>query len=304
MFEETALFEISNLNGTDHPLVIDHSDAANVKTDSQAAVACKSHQELDSQANLLFGLIRDFKMLAGRACDAALREARRASELEKIAGLELTSLRLQLEEKMAALEARDRMLRERELIAKEKADALEIALRDKEEQLENCQSRARALLGEVEGLNARLNEAASAMKQAEARFRDFAEQQQCRISFLSQELKTKENLLQAKDEEMRQLDDESRLAISSLEERLQAIDAILHVKDAELREKQAVLETNAAHEKILAQLMQELTVQSQALMAELWEKNDLVSELENKAYPSCENGFDLEHDGAIQEPLL
>lgn len=307
MFEENALFEISevpNANGINHEPAIDGSDATNLKTGQQHPAGRESHPELGSQANLLFGLIRDFKMLAGRACEAALREARHASKLEEMAGAELTSLRLQLNEKIESLESRDRTLRERETIAKEKIDALETALSEKEQQLENCQNRARALLGEVEGLNARLNEAASAMKQAEARFRDFAEQQQGRISFLRQELKTKESLLQTREEEMKQLDDESRLAISSLEERLQTIDAILHVKDAELRDKQAVLESNAAQEKILAQLMQQLAAESQALMTELWEKSEVVSELENKTYRPFEDGFALEQNGAIQERLL
>jgi chromosome segregation ATPase len=307
MFEENALFEISeasNSNGADHQAAILDGDLSSVKTGGQDPAGWKSHAELDSQANLLFGLIRDFKSLAGRACDAALREALHASKLEEMAGAELISLRLQLKEKIDALDASDRTLREREAIAKEKIDTLEAALKEKEEQLENCQNRARTLLGEVEGLNGRLNEAASAMKQAEARFRDFAEQQQGRISFLRQELKSKENLLQAKEDEMRQLGDESRLAISSLEERLQAIDAVLQIKDTELRDKQTALETNAAHEKVFAQLMQQLAVESQALMSELWEKNELVAELENKTYCSFDNGFASEQNGALQERLL
>lgn len=307
MVEENALFEISevtNLNGSDHHGVVQNGEAANVKAGEQHQAGCEPHKELGSQANLLFGLIRDFKMLAGRACDAALREARHASKLEEMAGAELTSLRLQLKEKSEALEARDRTLREREAITKEKIDALEAALSDKEQQLENCQNRARALLGEVEGLNARFNEVASAMKQAEARFRDFAEQQQGRISFLRQELKTKENLLQARDEELRQHEDEARLAITSLEDRLQAIDAILQVKDSEIRDKQAALDSKEAQDKILGQLLQELAVESQALMAELWEKSEVVSELENRNYRSFENGCTLELNGTIQERLL
>ncbi len=307
MLEENALFEISevaNLNGTDNHGVVHNGEAASLKAGEQHHAGCEPHKELGSQANLLFGLIRDFKMLAGRACDAALREARHASKLEEMASAELTSLRLQLKEKTEALEARDRTLREREAIAKEKIDALETALSDKEQQLENCQNRARALLGEVEGLNARFNEVASAMKQAEARFRDFAEQQQGRISFLRQELKTKENLLQARDEELRQREDEARSAITSLEDRLQAIDAILQVKDSDLRDKQAALDSKEAQEKVLGQLLQELAVESQALMAELWEKSEVVSELDNRNYRSFENGCTLEQNGAIQERLL
>jgi vacuolar-type H+-ATPase subunit I/STV1 len=142
------------------------------------------------------------------------------------------------------------------------------------------------------------------MKQAEARFRDFAEHQQGKISFLCQELKTKDHLLQAKDDALRQLDDESRSVISSLENRLQAIDAILQIKDAELREQQSALETNATREKTFAQLMQQLAVESEALMAELWEKNELVTELENKTYRSFDNGIALEQSGTVQERLL
>jgi chromosome segregation ATPase len=309
MFEENALFEISEIPAVNErkiePVALDDANAGASKTESRHQIGTKSHHELSSKANLFFGLIRDFKLLADRACDAAVRESRHSSKLEEMASAELTSLRLQLKEKLEALDARDHALREREALAKEKIESLETALRQKEEQLANCQTRAGALLGEMEGLTARLNDAASAMKQAEARFRDFAEQQQGKISFLCQELKSKDNLLQAKEEAMRQLDDESRLTISSLEDRLQAIDSILQIKDAELREKQSALETTAAHERAFAQLMQELTVQSEALMAELWEKNALVSELENKTYPSLDdNGFVLDQSDTVQERLL
>jgi chromosome segregation ATPase len=308
MFEENAPFEIAEVptvNETKIEPTSANGDAAgNSKADSQHQVGSKSHHELDSQANLLFGLIRDFKLLADRACDAAVREARHAATLKEVASAELTSLRLQLKEKTEALDERDRTLRERQATAKAKIDSLEIALQDKEEQFENCQTRARALLDEIEGLTVRLSEATSAMKQAEGRFRDFAEQQQGKISFLCQEMRSKDNSLQAKDDALRQLDDESRSAISSLENRLQAIDAILETKDAELREKQSVLDTKAAHENTFVQLMQQLAVESQALMAELWEKNELVSELENKTYHSFENGFPLEQNGTVQEPLL
>jgi vacuolar-type H+-ATPase subunit I/STV1 len=306
MFEENALFEIvevPTVNGSNVQAVIAGSDSSGT-TESQDHGGLKSPQELDTQANLFFGLIRDFKLLADRACDAAVREARHASKLEEMASAELTSLRLQLKEKIEALDERDRTLREREAIAKEKIDALEATLRAKEEQFESCQTRARALLGEIEGLNVRLNDAANAMKQAEARFRDFAEHQQGKISFLCQELKTKDNLLQAKDDAMKHLDDESRMTISSLEDRLQAIDAILQSKDSELREKQSALESGAAHEKIFGQLLQQLAVESKALMAELWEKNELVSELENKTYRSLENGFVFEKSDTVQERLL
>lgn len=308
MFEENALSEISELptlnDARNEPVTVNADAGTGGNADGRQPSGVKSPLELGSQANLLFGLIRDFKLLADRACDAAVREARHSSKLEEMAGAELTSLRLQLKEKIEALDARDSTLREREAIAKEEIVSLEVILRDKEEQLENCQARARALLGEIDGLNLRLNEAASAMKQAEARFRDFADHQQGKISFLSQELKNKDNLLQAKDDALRQLNDESRLTISSLESRLQAIDAILESKDAELREKQCALETTAAHEQTFAQLMQQLAVESQALMAELWEKNELVAELENKTYRSFDNGFVLDQSGAVQERLL
>jgi chromosome segregation ATPase len=300
MFEENALFEVSEVPNVHESTIepgIANSHTGGAITNGHPQPGTKSHQELDSQANLLFGLIRDFKLLADRACDAAVREGRNAAKLEEMASAELTSLRLQLKEKIEALDARDRILREREVAAKERIDSLETAVRDKEEQLENCQTRARVLLGEIDSLNARLNEAASAMKQAEARFRDFADHQQGKISFLNQELKNKDNLLQAKDSE-------ARLAIDSLEDRLNAIDAILQIKDAELREKQAAIETNAAHEKTFAQLMQQLAVESQALMAELWEKNELVAELENKTYRSFDNGLALEQSGAVQERLV
>ncbi len=307
MFGDNTLSEISvnpavNGNNIEAPTG-DADDAGSGKKVSQHKTGANA-QELDSKASLLFGLIRDFKVLADRACAAALRESHHSSTVEEMAGAELSSLRLQLKEKIEALDSRDSTLREREALAKNKVEALESALRDKEEELENCQIRARALFGEMENLNVRLNDAANAMKQAESRFRDFAEHQQGKISFLCQELKSKEHLLQAKEAEMRQLDEESRLLISSLENRLQTIDGVLQIKDAELREQQSALESTAAHEKAFAQLMQELTVQSEALMAELSEKNELVSELENKTYSSFDNAFVLEQSDAVQERLL
>jgi hypothetical protein len=50
--------------------------------------------------------------------------------------------------------------------------------------------------------------------------------------------------------------------------------------------------------------MEQLAVQSHTLMAKLWEKNELVAELENKTYRSFDNGFGSEQNGALQERLL
>jgi chromosome segregation ATPase len=307
MFEENALFEIAevlNVDGIDSPAAAARGDAQGASTDPRHQPASASPQGLDSQASIFFGLIQDYKLLADRACEAAVREARHAAQIEEMAAAEITSLRLQLKEKIEALESRDRTLREREVIAKETIDGLEAALRDKEEQIATCQSRARALLGEIEGLNKRLSDIASGMNQAEARFRDFAGQQQGTINFLYQELKTKENLLQANEEVMRQLEDQARFALTSLEEKLQTMDATLQIKEAELREKQSALEMNAANDKILERFMQELTVQSQALMAELSEKKEVVAKLENNMHRSFESGFAIEQNGTVQERLL
>jgi chromosome segregation ATPase len=303
MFEENALFEVLQTptanEAQSEPLTAPATTAQEEKEDSSQQDAPVS-PDLASQANVLFRLIRDFKSLADRACDAAIREAEHSSKIEEMAGAEMTSLRLQLRDKIEALDARDRAMRDSEALANEKIAALETALREKEEQLENCQARSRALLGEMDSLNLRLNEAAGAMKQAEARFREFAEHQQVKIGFLCQEIKNKDTLLQSKDVALKQLDEESRLTVSALETRLQAIYAILETKDAELREKESALETTVAHEKTVAQLMQQLAVESQALMTELGEKNELVAELESKAYRSFDNGFAPDPNVAIR----
>jgi hypothetical protein len=303
MFDENALFELSEAHASvdlDQTPAGRENDRSNGSSKGQPAA--KPYGEVDSKINLLFKLIRDLKSLANRACEAAVREAARATKIEETAGAELTALRLQLKEKTEALEACDRIRQERDAIAQEKIDRLEAALRDKEDEIEGCHSRARTLFAEIDGLQRRLNEVAGGMRQAEARFREFAEQQQGRITLLSEELEIKESLLQAKDDAMRQLVEESRLAIAALEERLQAVDAILQVKNAELQEQQAALQVNAANEKILAQLMQDLTVQSQALMAELCEKSDLVTELENRSHAALENPMVL-LDSDLQEAL-
>jgi chromosome segregation ATPase len=304
MFEENALFEVTVDEAKIEPVIARREAGDRGMANNEIHAGASSRVELGAQANLLFGLIRDFKLMADRACVAALREARHSSKLEEMAGAELTSLRIQLREKVEALEERDHALREREAFAQETINALETTLRDKEEQLQDCHARSRALLGEIDGLNLRLNEAANAMKQSEARFRDFADHQQGKISFLCQELKSKDNLLQAKDAALKQLDDASRSTIESLEARLQAIGAILETKDAELREKESALEATAGHERTVAQLMQQLALESQALMAELWEKNELVAELENKTHRSFDEGFMIDETSAVQERLL
>jgi chromosome segregation ATPase len=301
MFDENALFEISEFIKIEQDETRAAHRAASKANGSHRAPA-EQYREVDSKVNLLFRLIRDLKALANRACEAAVRESARATKAEETAAAELTGLRLQLKERSEALDARDRALREHETISHEKIGRLEAAVREKEEQIEGCHNRARALLAEIDSLQARLNEVAGGMRQAEARFRELAEQQQARINFLNEELEIKEGLLQAKEEAMRQLVEESRGAISSLEERLQAVDAVLEIKDAELREQQAALQANAANEKILAQLMQDLTVQSQALMAELSETNDLISELENRSHMELENGLKM-MGNELQEPL-
>jgi hypothetical protein len=301
MFDENALVEISeSVTRIEQAEARAAHPAPNKVNGSQPPP--DRYREVDSKVNLLFRLIRDLKALANRACEAAVRESARATKVEETAAAEVTSLRLQLKEKSEALDARDRAFREQQTLSQEKIDHLEAVVREKEEQIEGCHDRARSLLTEIDNLQARLNEVAGGMRQAEARFREFAEQQQGRIAFLTEELEIKEGLLQVKEEAMQQLVEESRVSIGLLEERLQAVDAVLQVKDAELREQQAALKSNAVNEKILAQLMQDLTVQSQALMAELCEKNDLVAGLETRSHLALESAA-LLPTNELQEPL-
>jgi len=308
MFDESMhidVTELLNFNEAEIKFVDSEAEKAEARGEStQPEPGSEPPLELDAQANLLRGLLHEIKSLTDRACDTAVREAQHSAQVEEMAGVELINLRLQLKEKNEALDARDRALREREALAKEKIESLQIISRDKDAQLENCHTRSRGLLGEIDGLNLRLNEAATAMKQAESRFRDFAEHQQGTMSELRDEVKAMEDSLQGKDAALRQLDEESRMAIGALERRLQTANANLETKETELREKAAALQAAASCEQTVAQMMQQLAAESQAIMAELREKDQLVSEIENKLYRPFDNGSLWNNGAAVQERLL
>ena len=308
MFDESMhidVTELLNFNEAEIKFVDSEAEKAEARGEStQPEPGSEPPLELDAQANLLRGLLHEIKSLTDRACDTAVREAQHSAQVEEMAGVELINLRLQLKEKNEALDARDRALREREALAKEKIESLQIISRDKDAQLENCHTRSRGLLGEIDGLNLRLNEAATAMKQAESRFRDFAEHQQGTMSELRDEVKAMEDSLQGKDAALRQLDEESRTAIGALEKRLQTVNANLENKETELREKAAALQAAASCEQTVAQMMQQLAAESQAIMAELREKDQLVSEIENKMYRPFDNGSLWNNGAAVQERLL
>jgi chromosome segregation ATPase len=291
MFDATMHIDVSELlNFNEADIKIACAESAERKDGfTQQLSGAEPAPEFDAQANLLRGLLQEFKSLTVRACDTAVREAQHSAQLEEVAGAEVVRLRLQVKEKSEALEAREQEAREREAMVKENIESLEAALRDKEAQLENCQTRSRALLGEIDGLNLRLNEAATAIKQAETRFCDFADHQQAKINELRDEVKTKEEALQGKDAALRQLDEASRAAIGDLERLLQTARLDIKTKETEAREKEAALQSAASREQAVTQLMQQLAAESQRLMAELREKNQLVSEIENKAYRSFDN---------------
>jgi DNA repair exonuclease SbcCD ATPase subunit len=308
MFDETMHIDVTELlyfNEAEIKFVHSEPDRAdagyeNIRHDSGSEPSVK----LDAQANLLRGLLHEFKSLTDRACDMAVREAQHSAQVQELAQAELVSLRLQLNEKNEALDARDRGLREREAIAKEKIESLETIVRDKDAQLENCLARSGGLLGEIDGLNLRLNEAATAMKQAETRFREFAEHQLGKITELQDEVKAKDDALQGKDAALRQLDKESRLAVGALERQLQTANADLQAKAAELREKETALQAAASGEQSAARLIQQLAAESQKLLAELREKNQRVSDMENKTHRSFDNGIAWNNGDAVQERLL
>lgn len=253
--------------------------------------------DLDAQAKLLRELLQECKSLTQRACDTAAREARRSAQVEELAGAEVISARLQLAAKDQALDERDRALIEHEAANKEKIDSLETLLREKELQLENCQTRTRALLEEIDGLNLRLDEAASAMKQAETRFRDFAEHQESKIYELRGEVKAKDDSLQGKDAALRHLEEHSRVAILALERLLQNANIDLENKKAELREKEAALQGVADRDEAVTNLLRQLADESQILMTELQEKNQLISETETKTQQNLDRSFDASNNG-------
>jgi chromosome segregation ATPase len=292
MFDESMHIDVSellNFNEADIKIVCSEETTNANAEDTQQAPGAEPSDELDRQADLVRGLLQEFKSLTVRACDTALREAQHSAQVEELASVEVASLRLQLQDKNEALETRDREWHEREAVASEKLESLETILRDRDAQLENCQTRSRALLGEIDGLNLRLNEAATAIKQAETRFRDFADHQQTKINGLRDDVKAKEEALQGKEAALRELDETSRAAISDLERQLQSARANLETKEAALREKEAALQAAASREQSVTQLIQQLAAESQRLMAELREKNNLVSEMESRTYRHFDN---------------
>jgi len=308
MFDEGMHIDVTGLlNFNQAEIKSVHADAERAEArdkSTQPEPGSEPPLELDAQANLLRGLLHECKSLIDRACDTAVREAQHSAQVEEMAGVELISLRLQLKEKNEALDARDRALREQEALAKDKIESLQIILRDKDAQLENGHMRSRGLVGEIDGLNLRLNEAATAMKQAETCFSEFAEHQQSKMNELRAEVKAMEDSLQAKDAALRQLDEESRMTIGAQERRLQTANTNLETKEGELREKETALQAAVSCERTVAHLMQQLAAESQKIMAEMHEKDQLVSEIESKMYRPFDNGILWNNGAAVQDRLL
>ena len=75
------------------------------------------------------------------------------------------------------------------------------------------------------------------MKQAESRFRDFAEHQQGKMNELRDGVKAMEDSLQGKDAALRQLDEESRMAIGALERRCKPPTPIWRLKKPNFAKK-------------------------------------------------------------------
>jgi chromosome segregation ATPase len=267
---------------------------------SQPAAGTAPAREFDAQADVLRRLLHEFKSLTDRACDTAVREAQHSTHIEELAGVEVVALKQQLKDKTETLAVQHREFQERNAIVSSRIDSLESQLREKEAQLENCHTRSRGLLGEIDGLNLRLNEAASAIKQAETRFRDFADHQQSKINGLRDEVKAKDDALLAKDAELKQLDEESRAIIADLENQLETARVNLEAKDLALREKEAALQAAASREQAITQLFQQLAAESQRLMNELREKNQLLSEMENRTYRSFDSIVASTQDTTMQ----
>jgi chromosome segregation ATPase len=293
MFDQNMhidLTELLDFNEGDIKFGPAENDRANLEAVNADQTASTEHtREVDVQADVLRGLLHEFKSLTDRACDTAVREAQHSARIEELAGTEVIALKQQLKEKTEALVVQDTEFQERNAIASSRIDALEIQLHEKEAQLENCQTRSQGLLGEIDGLNLRLNEAASAIKQAETRFRDFADHQQSKINALRDEVKVKDDALQAKDAELNELHAKSRATIGDLEKQLEIARGDLEAKEAALREKEAALQAAASREQAITQLFQQLAAESQRLMTELREKSQLVSEMENRTYRSFDS---------------
>lgn len=286
MFDESMHIDVSELlNFNEADIKIICSDAATTAAEVAREVSvAPATPELDSQAELVRGLLQEFKSLTVRACDTAVREAQHAANVEELAGVEFGNLKLQLKARSEALDLQQRQFQTLQSASAEKIDSMEIALRDKDAQLQSCQGRSGALLAEIDGLNLRLNEAASAIKQAETRFRDFADHQQHKINDLREEVKAQQQALQEKDSALEQLEQTSRATIGELERQLQSAMIQLEAKEIVVRDKEAALQAAAAREHAITQLIQQLAAESQRLMAELREKNQLVSEIENRSY--------------------
>jgi chromosome segregation ATPase len=293
MFDQNMHIDVSELLEFDEgDIKFGPPEDSAVKPDagnSHQAARTECAPEFDAQADVLRGLLQEFKSLTNRACETAVREAQHSAHIEELAGIEVVTLKQQLKDKTEALAFQNKEFQERNAIAGSKIDSLEIQLREKAAQLENCQTRSQGLLGEIDGLNLRLNEAASAIKQAETRFRDFADHQQSKINALRDEVKAKDDALQAKDAELKQLDETLRATVGDLERQLEMARANLDAKEITLREKDAALQAAASREQAITQLFQQLAAESQRLMNELREKNQLVSEMENRTYRSFDN---------------
>jgi len=231
--------------------------------------------DIASQADQLLELIDELKSITDRACNAAVREAECAEQIEESKGTEVANLQVRLKEKEEALAARDAALRGRDEISKAKIQDLEIQLREKKSQLEVREIEVGDLKANLQYMTTRLHDADSQAQEANG-------QMKAEMTELARQLKEMQTELEAKDRQLRHADGDIKARYQDIEVRLRDLESQLQGREAELKEKENLIQAAAAREVEIGKLISRLSEECRKLSAELNEKSRIVAELEKK----------------------
>jgi chromosome segregation ATPase len=249
-----------------------------------------SVSDIQTHANRLFKLLNELRSITERACDAALREAESADNIEETLKAEITSLRVQLKQKDEFVEAAEAALAGLEVTASAKLADLESRIQDKDQQLGARDIQLQHLTSEKNSLVSRAKEAEFAVKNAQSQARQFTERLEAELADLRQQVGKREESLEARESALNQVEGDLRASIQNLQFRLQDTEVNLAKRDRELKEKENVIQAAAVREREIGKLIQRLSSECEKLTQEVCEKGLLIAQLEDKTRQSTNGG--------------
>lgn len=255
-----------------------------------ASSAVDELTEIQSHTHRLLDLLSDLKTVTDRACIAALRESESADRMEESMADAIDTLRDQLEERDADLQAKDEAIKRLDTIWKTKYQRVEACARAREAQLAERESELQAAKAEAEQLGVRLLQAEAALERVESGRGESAQRFEAELAAVRLQLLSKEACLQEKEQALRKSEAELRVAMQNHRLRLQQAEGRFAYCETELKHKQSLIDAAALRENEIGKLIKRLSSECEKLTRELQEKTALLASLEDKNHTPAGGG--------------